>query len=192
MKGELSAEQKILIAAINCIEKYGPEGATIRRIADEAGVNSAAISYYYRSKDKLIERAMEQSLANGFDPGDYAEYQNEPAKKRLEMVLLRLVEGAYTYPGLTRAHFFDVFMKQDYTNPAVAKINDFFKSLLGDLKTSKEITTEDLELGLMQIAAAAFLLPALMPDLFEGFSGYDLKDRVKLKAYIRRAVERLL
>ncbi len=38
-------ERKIIEAAIECIEQYGIQGATNRRIAEIAGVNSAAINY---------------------------------------------------------------------------------------------------------------------------------------------------
>ncbi len=47
----ITTEEKIILAAINCIEKYGLENTTIRKIGEEAGTNSASISYYFRSKD---------------------------------------------------------------------------------------------------------------------------------------------
>lgn len=43
-------EIKIIEAAIECIEQFGLKGATNRRIAEKAGVNLAAINYYFRSK----------------------------------------------------------------------------------------------------------------------------------------------
>ena len=48
-----SVEDRIILAAIECIEKYGISGATNRQIALIAGVNNAAINYYFRSKDEL-------------------------------------------------------------------------------------------------------------------------------------------
>ena len=62
-----SVEGKIIQAAIECIEKYGISGATNRQIALEAGVNNAAINYYFRSKEVLIQRCMEITLKNAFD-----------------------------------------------------------------------------------------------------------------------------
>jgi AcrR family transcriptional regulator len=51
-----SVEQKIIEAAIACVEKYGIIGTTNRCIAEIAGVNSPAIIYYFRSKEVLIRR----------------------------------------------------------------------------------------------------------------------------------------
>jgi TetR/AcrR family transcriptional regulator, regulator of cefoperazone and chloramphenicol sensitivity len=57
-----SVEQKIIDATIRCIEAYGISGANNRRIAEAAGVNIAAINYYFRSKELLIQRVMEITL----------------------------------------------------------------------------------------------------------------------------------
>jgi AcrR family transcriptional regulator len=48
--GSGSAEEKIITAAVECIEKYGIKGTTIRQIAEQAGVNIAAVNYYFRSR----------------------------------------------------------------------------------------------------------------------------------------------
>ena len=42
-----AAREKIILAAIGCIEKDGLRRVTIRGIARAAGANSAAISYYF-------------------------------------------------------------------------------------------------------------------------------------------------
>ena len=44
-----SMEEKIILATIECLEKYGFQGTTIRKIAEAAGSNSAAVNYYFRS-----------------------------------------------------------------------------------------------------------------------------------------------
>ncbi|MCK4614381.1 MAG: TetR/AcrR family transcriptional regulator [Thermoplasmata archaeon] len=44
---------KILEAAERVILENGPEGATIRRITQEAGVNVAAVNYHFGSKEDL-------------------------------------------------------------------------------------------------------------------------------------------
>lgn len=47
-------EQKIKEAAKKIFLEQGYEGAKIRQIADEAGVNLAMVNYYFRSKDLLF------------------------------------------------------------------------------------------------------------------------------------------
>lgn len=188
-----ATEGKILDATIQCIERYGLDGTTIRRIAETAGVNSAAISYYYRSKDRLVEKAMELSLTNGFDWEDYPDINEFSLREYLVNVFTRLVEGAYTFPGLTRAHFFNVFAKGEYDSPSVKKINRFFEELLGSiLKKYPGRDDSELRKALMQMASAAFLIPSLMPELFDTFCRVDFKDKAELQAYIGRIVEALL
>lgn len=49
------AETKIKDAARKVFLEQGYEGAKIRQIADEAGVNLAMVNYYFRSKDQLFK-----------------------------------------------------------------------------------------------------------------------------------------
>jgi len=51
----LDAEGKIKEAARRVFLEKGYEGATIRQIANEAGVNLAMVNYYFRSKDELFK-----------------------------------------------------------------------------------------------------------------------------------------
>lgn len=53
-----TVEDKIINATVSCIEKYGIKKTTIRQIGKEAGVNSASINYYFRSKDILMQHVM--------------------------------------------------------------------------------------------------------------------------------------
>ncbi|HPU02223.1 MAG: TetR/AcrR family transcriptional regulator [Firmicutes bacterium] len=59
-----STRTRIMKAAVEIIGKEGNLGATVREIAEKAGVNIAAINYHFSSKEKLIEEvervAMEQ------------------------------------------------------------------------------------------------------------------------------------
>ncbi len=192
MDMQLDAEERIVNAAIMCIEEYGLQGATIRRIAEKAGQNSAAINYYFRSKDRLLEKAIDVSLQNAFDWNDYQVPEVCTAQEHIEAVLTRLIEGAHTYPGLTRAHFFSAFAQGKYDQPGIKRLNQFLEELLNRIKPGCQDRKEgDLRLALMQIMAAAFLLPALLPQLFDAFSRYDFKDRNMLHDYIHRIVTRL-
>ncbi|MBW6491126.1 MAG: TetR/AcrR family transcriptional regulator [Lentimicrobium sp.] len=52
---ELNTEELILRAAKKIFTHKGFEGARMKDIADEAGINKALLHYYFRSKDKLFE-----------------------------------------------------------------------------------------------------------------------------------------
>ena len=55
---------QILKTAEHLFASKGFDGTSVRDIADEAGVNIAMISYYFRSKEKLMETLFEQRMGN--------------------------------------------------------------------------------------------------------------------------------
>src|SRR5262245_37909585 len=56
-------EQRILDAAHRVFVRTGTAGARTQEIAKEAGVNSALLHYYFRSKDRLAEAVFHRAAA---------------------------------------------------------------------------------------------------------------------------------
>jgi AcrR family transcriptional regulator len=185
-------EEKIILATIDCIEKYGIVGATNRRIALIAGVNNAAINYYFRSKDVLIQRCMEITLKNAFDLSEMPPMPGLSAEERCIAILLDLIQGGYRYPGITRAHFYNLLVEGQYDARLQDRINLFIESLAGDLLgRGCRLAPEELKLALTQIVSAV-ILAILAPQLFERQYGADLQDAVIRHNYVTRLVRRLL
>ncbi|MDR1370362.1 MAG: TolC family protein [Dysgonamonadaceae bacterium] len=59
-------EEKIRAAAFKIFQQKGFAGTRTRDIANEAGINPALLNYYYRSKEKLFEIVMKESLGRVF------------------------------------------------------------------------------------------------------------------------------
>ena len=57
-------KKHILESAEKLFAVKGYEASTVRDIADEAGVNLAMISYYFGSKDKLMESLFQERMIN--------------------------------------------------------------------------------------------------------------------------------
>ena len=57
-----STEEKIKIAARHVFHIKGYAGTRTRDIAEEAGINLALLNYYFRSKEKLFEIVMMETL----------------------------------------------------------------------------------------------------------------------------------
>jgi AcrR family transcriptional regulator len=55
-------EAIILDAARKVFIKKGFDGATMQKIADEAGINKALLHYYYRNKDRLFEAVFKEAF----------------------------------------------------------------------------------------------------------------------------------
>lgn len=62
----LSAELRIKEAARKVFTQKGYAAARTRDIAEEAGMNLALLNYYYRSKEKLFELVMLESIKDFF------------------------------------------------------------------------------------------------------------------------------
>ncbi len=49
--------ESLMEATLSCVARHGLEGATVRRITDEAGVTAGLVRHYFGSKDELIRNA---------------------------------------------------------------------------------------------------------------------------------------
>jgi AcrR family transcriptional regulator len=186
-----SVEDRIVEAAIECIEKYGVKGATNRKIAALAGVNNAAINYYFRTKEALVERCMRVTLDNAFDWEDIARLPGRTSRERCVAIFKELIQGGINYPGLTRSHFYDLISEGNYQSLAVEKLNEFVENLAKDMqKKGSGLEAKELHLACMQITAAAMMI-ILAPQLFSPI-GFDLRDEATRDSFINRLVDRLL
>lgn len=188
-----SAEARLIDAAIECMEAYGVQGATAQRIAERAGVNNASINYYFRSKDKLIQRALEVTLKNAFDWEDFEESKLYSPRERLIHILTVLMRDSHKYPGLARSHFTEMMNQRKYDTPSIRRLNEFMGELEEDLvKRGITPTGPELKMALVQIVGTAFLHGALSPGLFREYGAIDLTDEEVGEEFIRRLVVRLL
>ncbi|GLC29514.1 TetR/AcrR family transcriptional regulator [Clostridium omnivorum] len=76
-------KQKIIEAAKNVICKNGITGATIRTIAEEAGMSTGAIYHYYKSKEDILYDVMDKSLS---EASRIAEKSHSKKQSRDELI----------------------------------------------------------------------------------------------------------
>ena len=115
-QGDLTTQARILDVAVKLLLTTPADELTTRRIASEAGVNVAAINYHFRSKDELVNRAMEVATANAYEMG--LRVLLAPGKDpmvRLQEYLGGYVKGLVSFSSLTRTAFLGLFRKEDST-----------------------------------------------------------------------------
>src|SRR5690606_19330293 len=61
-KGDTSTEEKIKNAARLVFNQKGYAGTRTRDIAEQAGINLALLNYYFRSKQKLFDLIMLETM----------------------------------------------------------------------------------------------------------------------------------
>lgn len=187
-----SIENKIINATIECIEKFGIQGTTNRKIAAMAGVNSAAINYYFRSKDALIQRFMQATLDNAFNWKDFENLPGDTAKERCFAIFNDIVIGGCNYPGVTRAHFYELINEGNYNSLLVERIGDFIETLVKDLAArGSELEEDELRLACFEITSSALMM-VLAPGIFKARFGFDMHDSEAREKYLRRLIDRLL
>jgi AcrR family transcriptional regulator len=187
-----SVEEKIIVATIECLEKNGVQGTTIRKIAESAGINSAAINYYFRSKEVLVQRAMERTLANAFDWTDLASLPGDTPQEYCAAIFIHLLEGGVHYPGITRAHFYSLLTAGDYDTLVVKKLNKFVEHLVTELQQrGLKMEKGKLETACIQITSSVFML-ILSPKLFQPGFGLDVTDPKQRQELITGLVDHLL
>lgn len=184
-KKEISARDRIVAATIGVIGQEGLQSLTTRRIAQEADVNIAAINYYFGSKDKLVELALEKTLDEMAGlPGDFLELEKLDARARLRAFLAGLMGGAVKYPGLVKAHLYPTLIHNDYDTPFVRRFNVFLAEIYdkaADLKAAG--SEQDTKVALIQILSA-ILMPAVFPKIFQEFAQVDFGSLEARKSYI--------
>ena len=188
--GPASPAERILAAALVCMERDGIEATGIRNIAREAGVNSAAINYYFRSKDNLIRLALERSLENAFNATlaelDRLLAEGLPRRAAFDRVMDDHIHHVRDYPRLAYAHLRDALVNQRYDGDAVQRINAFLEALLERLAAGAS-TQRAGELRLLLVQAwGSVLLFAVLPQLFEPFLPLDFSNDEQRARYAKR------
>ncbi len=185
-----NTELKIIEAAIACIERYGLKNMTVRRIAQEAGVNVAAINYHFRSKEQMMQRVLEVTLENAFDWSHFESSETMPPKPRLSAILDHMVMGTQLFPETTRMHFSSPRM--DSNSLSYQAFIEFLGKVYDDLVARGAAPGEELRLALIQAVTATILGIGLHADICQGFIEKDLRDPEVRRRYIERVVDKVL
>lgn len=180
---ELPTRQKIVLAAIECIEKEGINSVTIRSIGREADVNSAAISYYFGSKENLIKEAFDY-IQKDFMM-DYTEIINkdEDLIKIVENLLLYILQGTVKYPNIAKAILYEPFLNNNYNSVFIKKINTLCEELC--IKINKQPDKEKNKTAVIQLISSSIFI-GIFPGIFKDFGNIDLRDENTLKKYVKK------
>jgi AcrR family transcriptional regulator len=183
------AEERIIQATIDCIEQYGIEHTTIRKIAEQSGMNSAAISYYFRSKDILIEKALEATLHYAFRWSDFEATEAMDLESQLIDIFSYLTVRAQEFPKLTRAHFHDVFQMKPSQTPIETHLNRFMDKLYEEaIRKQPQADAVKLKRALILIISSTMLYSSMFRPVFESFEPNTGAKTDDLKDYVRQVV----
>lgn len=181
---ELSTREKIILAAIDCIEQAGIQAVTIRNIAKQAGVNVAAINYYFGSKKELVNEVLMSTTDEFVGLWQEALESKDEPRERLREFCITCIDGAFRYPGIAKAHIYDPLILNDSQGYFVRRFNDLLSDIVKEMKVEATDEPEsDLKMRLIQMISAVFL-PSLVPEMFRDFAGSSFSDAGTRKVYV--------
>ncbi|MDR1590323.1 MAG: TetR/AcrR family transcriptional regulator [Oscillospiraceae bacterium] len=185
-------EEKIIDVTIACLEEFGVRGTTIRKISELAGINSAAVNYYFRSKSALIDRVMAITLDNAFRWEDFRYTEEWPLRAQLLEILCHLAAGAVKFPRISQAHFYEMFVNNNYDSPALTRMTVFLDRMLAEiLRKRRGLEEPEARRLLIQLISSVLLYYAAFPGLFDAFAGADMRAPAGQRAYVESVVDAL-
>jgi TetR/AcrR family transcriptional regulator len=116
---EKDARTKLLEAALPLFPQKGFAGVSIRELADAAGVNSAAISYYFGGKEGLYAAVLEMMFAHI----DAAVMAVDPEKTASEEIVKHYARSALAIHQ--RCPYFIKYLYMELNSPTI-----FFESIV--------------------------------------------------------------
>jgi AcrR family transcriptional regulator len=128
---KIPPRQLILDAVLTCIEKYGVDKLTTRKIAEAAGTNIASINYYFRTKEALVKEALSLTINHMMEDVSAAiENHETPFLEAFENVLYYLIDGNLHFPGITAAHLYDAVFEKNTESLGMQVMNRVYETVV--------------------------------------------------------------
>lgn len=189
--------ERIVQATLDGIDRVGVSGLTVRGIAEGAGVNNAAINYYFGSKDRLLEEALSRAARTELwgtldELAALIEDNRGDVRSGLEEYLSEFLPMLLRRPRRLAARFHAPLTDQAYDGPWVAELNEYLEGFLELVGPALRAgTADERRLSVMQLWATLLGI-GLMPRLFEGFAGPHALTAEGLDRWVARLLDHFL
>lgn len=112
---ELDTRSKLLKAAVAQFSKFGFAGTSVRKIADEAGVNHGSIKYHYSGKDELWRAAVAYlyGLLEEAVHRDEAQWKDMTPRQQIINGASNYIRFSAKHPELSRIVFFETMHESE-------------------------------------------------------------------------------
>lgn len=186
-----STKDHILLSTIEAIEKYGLEKLTTRLIAEEAGVNNAALHYYYGTKENLVEAALNQTVNHMLEDSKTIMSSDRSIETRLRELLVYIIEGVERFPNIVRAHLmgpiYNANGKEELTQLLSAWINLASNTIR---ESGSGISSQSIKFSLDMIFSYVIMFGLFRKTDIED-AWMDLSEPVTRERFLRQAIDML-
>ena len=149
----MKTKEKILEAALQLFNQEGIGNVSMRRIAEEAGIQIGNLTYHFRNRDTLVEVLLNQLIED---------LENEISKTQIPELSLRAVWNAlYTsYKIQDRYRFIMLDLLQMFRQ---------YPQLLQKFRENYERRRMELSFALQLMEAGGILQEELRPDFYQEY-----------------------
>lgn len=149
----MKTKEKILESALQLFNREGIGNVSMRRIAEEAGIQIGNLTYHFRNRDTLVELLLNQLME---------ELENEIAKTQVpEISLHTLWEGLYSsYSIMNRYRFIMLDLLQMFRQ---------YPQLLEKFRANYERRRQELAFILQLLEASGDIRPELHPGFYQQY-----------------------
>jgi AcrR family transcriptional regulator len=188
-----STRDRILSATLKIIGKEGFQNITVKKIADLAEVNIAAVNYHFGSKTNVINEAIQVLNEKRMRCFEVLEQKDLPPIERLRRFLFNYMESASEYPDVFRNFIYSAINNCLNSGDNIVLLNkenfDKIKSAMNE--AGLYIEDEVLMMRLVQIIGC-MQLPILLGGRMEQMSGMDF-DKLEVRSkYVELMLKSLL
>jgi len=183
-KGTQDTRESIRLAAMDLIEREGGTNITTRAIAAAAKVNVAAINYYFRSKDALLEEALKSSWSHAMEHF-HAFLSGDPwdCREGLESLIGFLLEGGIKFPNISRAHLLGLVRSGKSNTSDTSFVSSGIRQIISETsaKVGSTLGVETDENLILRTGSlfASVLYPSLLPTAFVPLEDQEAMERYK-------------
>lgn len=155
MTTDQDTEARIFEAARKVFVEQGPSNARMQDIADEAGITSSLLHYYYRSRDQLFEKVFEEEVLRMIPRGRKLIESDRPLEEKISEFARVMVEFHRENPHLAMFVAYEAHYNPDHLGP----IKDAMEEI--DLSPLRAQIESRVEAGTMRPIRAEDLLANL-------------------------------
>lgn len=185
-------KEKILGVVLKYISENETHQITIREIARLAGVNSAAISYYFGSKDNLIQEACKHYYDLGNKIFEEIEANDGEPRDKLKRFFMNYTNHMFKFPGFLKAQISQYINETQIQNDVVAWLQSNCKILSDCIgKATKETNPEILYFKAIQLLSN-IVYPFLLNKYSCAFGGLNFGDEAVRSKYIDTMLDGIL
>lgn len=190
-------ETKIIEAANYVFLKYGVDSTTMGQIAVEAGISRTSLNYYFRSKNHLVKKVLD-NLENKIVPAVSAliNDENMPLVGKIELFTDKYIDLITKYPMVPSFIIWELNREPNWIIQLVKQRNLNLDKLAiqiaDEVKAGKVIPfrLEDLFVNIIGLCAFPIITKALLMEFFfeqksEKLSQFMVSRKIDVKRILR-------